>query len=337
MFIYFGNNHIYNGHSNQYLKKFKKLVTIFTVTRNKNPIIRLFSCIIFVIFNLNQIKAVIVELYSGKSFYSSMILCSILNILSIKYILVHHGGNLDKKIRKRSLLLTYLVRNAFKNITPSRFLVDTYKQHDMKIKYIPNFVDNRHEFFKKRVQVELKLLWVRAFHEIYNPIMAIELINFIKKSGYKVELLMIGPDMKDGSKEKCLNLVKNYDLASEVSFKGRVPKNEWLKLSKKYDIFVNTTNIESFGISNIEAISCGLVLATTNSGELKYIFEDNKNCILVDKNDPEMMSKRLINLINEQHLIVDIIKNSQLILKSFLWENVKSEWLSVFNSIDIED
>ena len=80
-----------------------------------------------------------------------------------------------------------------------------------------------------------KLLWVRSFHKVYNPEMAIYVAHELNKIYPNVELCMVGPD-KDGTLEKCkrlsnhLKIVKNLNLLAYL-------KKDWISLSYNYDNF----------------------------------------------------------------------------------------------------
>lgn len=76
---------------------------------------------------------------------------------------------------------------------------------------------------------------------------------------------MVGPD-KDGSLVKTQERFK--ELGLEVVFTGKLTKPEWIKFSKDYDVFINTT-----AISVIEAIGLGLAVVSTNVGRIPCFLE----------------------------------------------------------------
>ena len=68
-----------------------------------------------------------------------------------------------------------------------------------------------------------KLLWVRSFHKVYNPEMAIYVTHELNKIYPNVELCMVGPD-KDGMLEKCKRLCNRLNIGKNVAFTGILKK-----------------------------------------------------------------------------------------------------------------
>ena len=52
---------------------------------------------------------------------------------------------------------------------------------------------------------------------------------------------MVGPD-KDGSMKNVIRLAKELNITNHLKITGKVKRKDWIELSKKYDIFINTTN-----------------------------------------------------------------------------------------------
>lgn len=60
----------------------------------------------------------------------------------------------------------------------------------------------------------IKLIWLIAFDQIYNPELAIRLVDRLLKHGYEnLSLTMIGPD-KDGSLDNCKIMLRRLGLES---------------------------------------------------------------------------------------------------------------------------
>ena len=60
------------------------------------------------------------------------------------------------------------------------------------------------------------------------------------------------------------------NLEDSVTLTGRLSKNEWISLSRDYDIFINTTDYDNHPVSVIEAMALGLPIVTTNAGILSH-------------------------------------------------------------------
>src|SRR5690606_32388170 len=116
-----------------------------------------------------------------------------------------------------------------------------------------------------------RLLWVRSFSQIYNPVLALKIVEILKLKAMEVSLCMVGPD-KDGSLQRCKEMATELNLP--VSFTGLLSKQEWIALSRDFDIFINTTNFDNMPISVMEAMSLGMPVISTNVGGLPLLIEN---------------------------------------------------------------
>ena len=80
---------------------------------------------------------------------------------------------------------------------------------------------------------------------------------------------MVGPD-KDGSLEKTKQYAKEKGVLHRVRFTGGLSKTEWIELSKDYNIFINTTNVDNTPVSVMEAMALGFPVISTNVGGVPF-------------------------------------------------------------------
>ena len=138
------------------------------------------------------------------------------------------------------------------------------------------------------------MLWVRSFSEIYNPLLALQIVELLKNEGLDVELCMVGPE-KDGSLQRCKSVAQELNLP--VTFTGMLSKEEWIDLSKDYDIFINTTNFDNMPVSVMEAMALGLPVVSTNVGGLPYLIEDGVDGMLFPPNNAELFVGAIKNFV----------------------------------------
>lgn len=155
-----------------------------------------------------------------------------------------------------------------------------------------------------------RLLWVRAFDAIYNPQMAIRVLQRLTSHYPNARLCMVGPD-KDGSMEACKKLATKLDLAERVRFTGLLPKAEWIALSAEYDIFLNTTTVDNTPVSVIEAMALGLPVVSTNVGGIPYLINDGKEGMLVERGDVDGMCNALIEIIGQRALAAQLSRSGR--------------------------
>lgn len=292
-----------------------------------NRILRLLDMVFKTIFYSSKNGFVIIDAYSTFGFIYLLITSQICRLLNIKYIPILHGGNLPARLIKNPKLCRSIFDNAYLNIAPSNYLLSTFYKFKFKnIRYVPNTIEVDNYSFKERKNIQPKLLWVRSFDKIYNPIMAVRVFVEIKKIYPNATLCMVGPD-KDGflQKTKALAIKQNV----EVIFTGKLSKPDWTKLSQDYDIFINTTHFDNTPISIIEAMALGLPVVSTNVGGIPFLLENNNTALLVNDDNVEEMVNSIKMLIENNQISQKIIKNARDLTETFDWKTVKQQWIKI--------
>ena len=137
---------------------------------------------------------------------------------------------------------------------------------------------------------------------------------------------MVGPD-KDGSLNEVKKMAREKNL--NCHFKGKLSKEEWIKLSEGYDIFINTTLIDNTPVSVIEAMALGLPVVSTNVGGIPYLISNEENGLLVKPRDAEAMAKGILRLMENPEFAENLSKKGRLKAEKFNWPEVKQLWLRI--------
>jgi glycosyltransferase involved in cell wall biosynthesis len=174
--------------------------------------------------------------------------------------------------------------------------------------------------------VNPKLLWVRSFAEIYNPMLAIEILQELIKRGHEASLCMVGPD-KDGSLDLCKKVASENGL--DVTFTGGLSKQQWTTLASEYDIFLNTTNFDNMPVSVIEAMALGMVVVSTNVGGLPFLLKDGEDALLLPPGDRYAFADAIEQLLEDDEKVETISRNARQKAESFDWKIVKLQWLNL--------
>ena len=219
-----------------------------------------------------------------------------------------------------------IFKHSFHTVSPSLFLKDQFSSKGFDVIYIPNAIEIIKYPFIERKKATPKLLWVRSFASIYNPVMAIEVFYKIKTKYPQATLCMVGPE-KDGS--LLIAKQKAKDLNVEVLFTGKLPKSSWIDLSKEYDIFLNTTHFDNMPVSIVEAMSLGLVIVSTNVGGIPYLIENQKEGLVVPDDDTDKMVEAIEVLLENPVLFCKLASNSIRKVEQFEWQIVKHKWITI--------
>ena len=302
---------------------------IKSASDKKNYISRMLDIIKLIINNRKVCELIIVDVFSTRAFYFSALTLLISKFLNIKIIPVFRGGSLPERFDKNPYLFRFIFQRSQLIICPSSYLADFFNKKNFNCKIIHNYIDIRDYPFKIRGKIAPKLFWVRAIHSIYNPIMAIQVLNETLKFAPQAELCMVGP-FKDNTIFKLKKLILSYNLDDKVKITGKLSKSEWIKLSMEYDIFINTTNFDNQPVSVIEAMALGLPVVSTNVGGIPDLLINNKTAKLVEKNNVDQMVTAIKEYLLNNTISKIVSANArELVELSFDQTMVIAQWLDI--------
>ena len=325
--LYIGNNLKESNPTT--LRQLSKILTevSFEVTiysTKKNRFLRLLA-MCFGVLKHRNFDYLLLDSYSTYNFYYALIVSQLARLFSMRYIPILHGGNLPNRLIHNPWFSNLLFKSAYINVAPSNYLLNEFKQNGFRTIFIPNAIDTRNYEFKKRTKVQPKLLWVRAFDEIYNPLMAIKVLSLLKEKYPSASLCMIGPD-KDGSMKDVKEKATQLGILDAIEITGLLSKEAWTDKSKDFDVFINTTTIDNIPVSVIEAMALGLPVVSTNVGGMPYLIDSYKNGILVADNDAKQMVIAIEELLKNPSLVNEITNEAKERVKDFDIEMVKQQW-----------
>lgn len=298
---------------------------VISVSDKRNVVFRLIDMLLSLIKHRKAVDLVLIDTYSRLAFWYAVIIGALCRRFDIPYIPILRGGGLPSRIKKTPHCSRALFAGSFMNVAPSMGFVELFKSMGMKVVCIPNNINLTDYPFKERSSFRMRLLWVRSFHEIYNPGLAIRLLHALLNKGYDAELCMVGPD-KDGSLNACNNLAKLLDVRHKVVFTGRLSKPKWHRLAADYDIFINTTNFDNTPVSVIEAMALGLPVVSTNVGGIPYLLKNEEDSILVNPDNLEEMLEAVVETTRDEAQTRQRVQTARKKVESYDWEVVKKQW-----------
>ncbi|MFZ4105860.1 glycosyltransferase family 4 protein [Flavobacterium sp.] len=330
--LYIGNKLSKHGYSITMMETLGDLLsntgyTVSYASSKKNIVLRFLDMIFTLTYYSRTIDYVIIDTYSTLNFWYAFFVSQLCRLFKLKYITILHGGNLTNRIIKNPKYCDLIFNNAHRNVAPSGYLFNAFKENYFKgLVSIPNTIEiEKYDFYLREMQVP-KLLWVRSFSPIYNPKMAIQVLAQLQKEYPTAELTMVGPDVNDYRKECELLAGK---LTVKVNFTGKLSKAEWISLSNKHNVFINTSNFDNMPVSIIEAMALGLPVISTNVGGIPFLISDQKEGILVEENNCIEMNLAIKNLFLNQDLTTILITNARKKVELYDWQIIKLQWLEM--------
>jgi glycosyltransferase involved in cell wall biosynthesis len=201
------------------------------------------------------------------------------------------------------------------------------------LRLLPNSMDLNSYTFRLRLKAEPRLIWLRAFHSIYNPGLAPRALAHLRESFPALKLTMIGPDRQDGSLESTMQTAAKLGVSERILWPGSVAKDQVPTWLNGADIFLNTTNVDNTPISILEAMASGLCIVSTNVGGISYLLEHEQDALLVPPDDPEALAEAVRRLLTEPDLAARLSRNARRKAEQFDWATVLPKWKELLTAV----
>lgn len=306
---------------------------IMTTSSRPARVARLADFILTVWRERTQYRVAQVDVYSGPSFLWAELVCRTLRMARKPYILTLHGGNLPAFAQRHANRVRRLLRNAGAVTTPSAYLFEQMQVYREDIVRLPNLLEIGKYPFRHRNRPEPNLVWLRAFHDIYNPSLAVKVVALLASDCPSANLMMIGPDMKDGSFDLTTNLAAKLGVLDRITFVGPVPKATTPEWINRGDILLNTPKIDNTPVSVLEAMACGVCIVSTKVGGIPYLIADECDGLLVPDSDEVAMATAVRRLMGEEGVAGRLSRNGRLKVEQFDWSTVLPRWEQLFRDI----
>jgi len=282
---------------------------------------------------LSKRSILIIDVFSSKAFWFAWAANEIGKLLHVPRIIVLHGGDLPTRYKNTPFLSRRLLTGASKIISPSGYLKQVSEAiFSVDVQVIPNPIQTDLYHLKERSFERPKILWVRSFHHIYHPTMAIRVLAEVSSHYSEAKLCMVGPD-KDGSLQQCKDLAVSLGLENRVAFTGLLSKKEWISLSEDYNIFINTTHFDNTPVSVIEALALGLPVVSTNVGGIPWLLQQGKTALLVDDGDEGQMGKAIHLLMKDVMLRQTLVQEGRKLAESMDFKQIGKQWRHLIRDV----
>lgn len=275
-----------------------------------------------------------VEVYSGPAFFWAEMVCWTLRRARKPYALTLHGGNLPRFALRSPGRVRRLLRSAAVVTTPSGFLQEAMRSYRDDLEILPNALDLSRYPFRLRSRPEARLVWLRSFHEIYNPSLAPRIVAELAGEFPDLRLTMVGPDKGDGSLGRAHRAAQEHGVADRITWPGGVPKADVPRWLDGGDLFLNTTNVDNTPVSVLEAMACGLPVASTNVGGIPYLIEPEREGLLFPPDAAADASAAIRRILTEPGLAETLSRGARARAESCDWSTILPRWESLLRGLE---
>ncbi len=147
----------------------------------------------------------------------------------------------------------------------------------------------------KDLQVQRKSFRIvqisRLDMDIKGQDVAISAFKILKDAGYKdIQLDFIG----EGSSEQFLKqMVTNNDLQNEIAFLGIKSRDYVYSHLKDYDLLIQPSHFEGFGLTIVEGMAAGVPVLTSKLGGPMEVINDGKFGRYFNAGDPQQLAEKI--------------------------------------------
>lgn len=240
------------------------------------------------------------------------------NNSDIKIVTTLHGTDITLAGLEPSFLpLVKFSIEASDGVTAvSRFLKEktiTNYHIEKNIDVIHNFIDTDlyrpqcNDSFKSKVapQNEKILIHTSNFRPVKRVTDTIRILGKVKKEiPSKLILIGDGPDRSD-----CERLARELNLEKDVIFLGKQDGLE--NLLGVADVFLMPSQSESFGLSALEAMACGVPVVSSSIGGLPELIVHNQTGYIAEFGDIDRMAKYVLELLKNKKKFNSFSKRSR--------------------------
>lgn len=169
-----------------------------------------------------------------------------------------------------------------------------FSKTSSKIRIIPNPANfSVFQIKSTKISSDFQFVSVALFRPEKRLDLLLNAFSKVHKVYNNTHLTLVGDGPLQNQIKKQIQTLK---LRSAVTLTGYINKQDVARQLQNSDIFVLSSDVETFGVAPIEAMACGLpVLATNCGGPIDYVTQETG--LIVQTNNVQSLAEGMMNLI----------------------------------------
>jgi glycosyltransferase involved in cell wall biosynthesis len=262
-----------------------------------------------------RVDVLVLMVFSGPAFRLVEAASAAASRLGMPMILWLHGGNLAEFAGRYPERVRRVLARGRVAVAPSKFLAEPFGA-----RVIPNVVDLDQYPYRYRPQVAPRLLWMRTFHELYRPDLALRVLERLKGTG--ATLTMAGQDKGLLAETRR----RAEEMGLDVRFPGFLDAAGKRREFAGHEVFLNTNRVDNAPVSILEAAAFGLPVVSTDVGGIPCLLRDGEEALLVPDGDAKAMATAVRRLLDEPGLAGRLSAAGREVAERSSWPRVKPLW-----------
>jgi len=302
---------------------------VICVSEHPNRYVRLFDIAWTIIRRRKEIDILLIHIFGGPSFVVEDLASFLGRLFGLRTIMLLQGGALPDFFARWPNWTRRVLKRAHYFTAPSTYLTKAIVPYGFQGHVYPNVIDLANYPYRLREKPEPKLFWMRTFHDIWNPLMAIRVLAKLRQHVPNATLVIAGQDK--GLEEETKRLAQELGVSDAVTFPGFLTLQRKIEFGTQADIYINTNRIDNMPVAVVEACAFGLPVVSTDIGGLPNLLTEGETGLFVKVDDDDAMVAAILRLLNDDELAGKLSANGRKLAEQSSWEQVRTLWESLFD------
>ncbi len=257
-----------------------------------------------------------------------------------RHTVYHLHGKGIREASKRSVILRSLYKWAFKN--SSVICLSNALTNDISEIYNgnPYIVNNGIPEIGKHLErnysnnAPINILFLSNLLYSKGIIVLLDALTLLDETYHKkIKVNIVGSEA-DLTGSEINNEISNRNISHFVEFLGPKYGDDKNKIYQNTDILVYPTLNDVWGLVILEAMQFGIPVIASIEGAIPEIVDDGKTGFLVEKNKPNLIAEKIVNLIEDSNLIEKMgLAAREKYLKYYTLDTFEQNMLTTFTDI----
>ena len=303
-------------------------------------------------FQMNKQNFDVIHTIGIRSF-QSLVAAFIAKKKRIPLVISDQGGltthpDLTSSLTKKFLIalqkpfIKYVINSATKIIVPNDYEKNIFLEFcdEYKIKVVQNGINldiltSKSLNFKKKYDINSDfILFLGRFSKIKGIDTLLESINILKDKidTSKIQFIIMGVDF--GFESEMLKMIMRFELENMIKVIKNPPREDVIQAYRESKFLVYPSRWELSPLTPLEGFAFKKTTISTTAHGIPHTIRNNQNCILVEPDNPSLLSESILELINDEKKCERLgISGYQTVLKTCNSENMVKNILTIYEQL----
>jgi glycosyltransferase involved in cell wall biosynthesis len=271
----------------------------------------------------HQVDVVVVMVFSGPALRLSEVGLRCARAAGARTVAWLHGGGLPEQA-EHDAAVDRVVGGADQVVAPSPWLARWAERRGHAADVVPNVVLGPGTPFRTRRPLQPRVLWMRTYHDLYDPLLAVEAFTHLAAARPDARMTMAGQDR--GLRQQVVDEVQRRGLGEQVTVEGFAADEHKAELFAEHDVLLCTNRVDNAPVTVVEAGRAGLPVVARAVGGLPDLLEHGAGGVLVDGRSPQALAGAVVALLDEPQRADGIVAAGRRRAEAHTWGQVGPRW-----------